>query len=134
VDSLSTRGDVDTTRLAYLGLSLGAGTRRLHAAVEPRYRAVVFVGGGIHRAATLMLPEVNPISFAPFIVAPTLMINGRQDEDTPYRTNALPLWNLLRGPKEAVVVDGGHLVPEVLRVPAVNGFLDRVLGPVRFSP
>jgi hypothetical protein len=62
------------------------------------------------------------------------MINGRQDEDTPYRTNALPLWNLLRGPKEAVVVDGGHLVPEVLRVPAVNGFLDRVLGPVRFSP
>ena len=44
---------------------------------------------------------------------------------------ALPLWNLLREPKELVLVDGsGHVPPLEARVPAINEFLDRTLGPV----
>jgi len=46
-------------------------------------------------------------------------------------TRALPLWNLLREPKQLVLVDGaGHLPPLEARVPAINKFLDQMLGPV----
>ena len=35
-------------------------------------------------------------------------------------------------PKELVLIEGaGHIVPLEDRIPAINGFLDRTLGPVR---
>jgi pimeloyl-ACP methyl ester carboxylesterase len=60
------------------------------------------------------------------------MLNGRQDEEHPWLTRALPLWNLLREPKELVLIEGaGHHPPAEARVPPINAFLDRTLGPVR---
>jgi len=47
-------------------------------------------------------------------------------------TRGLPQWNLLREPKELVLVEGGGpLVPVADRIPAINDFLNRHLGPVR---
>jgi pimeloyl-ACP methyl ester carboxylesterase len=76
------------------------------------------------------LPEASNINFAPRIQAPKLLLNGLQDEEHPWLTQALPLWNLLTEPKELVLVDeAGHVPPLESRVPALRDWMDRVLGP-----
>ena len=132
LDYLETRADVDTAALAYVGLSFGAGSRLPFAAVEERYKAVVLVGGGIDERMHPTLPEASNINFAPYIRPPKLLINGLHDEEHPWLTRGLPLWNLLREPKDSVLVEGvGHVAPPEVLVPAMVGWLDRTLGPVR---
>ncbi|UCD25107.1 MAG: hypothetical protein JSW51_04060, partial [Gemmatimonadota bacterium] len=132
IDYLETRDEIDMERLAYVGLSLGAGSRLPFAAVDERFRAVVLIGAGIDERMHPTLPEAANFNFAPYIMPPKLMINGRQDEEHPWSTRALPLWNLLREPKELVLLDGaGHHPPVELRVSPTNAFLDKTLGPVR---
>ena len=129
---LETRGDIDTDRLAYVGLSWGAGSRSVLAAVDDRFDAVIFVGAGIDERMQPVLPEAFNVNFLPYIEAPKLMVNGRQDEEHPWLTRALPFWELLREPRELVLADNeGHAPSLETRVPAINGFLDRVFGPVR---
>jgi formylglycine-generating enzyme required for sulfatase activity/dienelactone hydrolase len=132
IDYLETRDEIDVERLAYVGLSLGAGSRLPFAAVDERYRAVILMGAGIDERVLPTLPEAANFNFAPYIKPPKLMINGRQDEEHPWNTRALPLWNLLREPKELVLLDGaGHHPPVEMRVQPINAFLDKTLGPVR---
>jgi formylglycine-generating enzyme required for sulfatase activity/tRNA A-37 threonylcarbamoyl transferase component Bud32 len=131
MDYLETRGDIDRTRLAYVGLSLGAGSRLPFAAVDDRFRSVVLIGAGIDERVQPTLPEAANFNFAPYIRPPKLVLNGRQDEEHPWNTRGLPLWNLLREPKELVLVEGaGHHPPLEQRVAPINAFLDRTLGPV----
>ena len=136
LDYLATRADVDMRRLAFVATSWGAGSRLPLAAVDDRFRAMVFIGGGIdERMSLAALPEASSINFAPYIRPPKLLLNGRDDEEDPWLTRALPLWNLLREPKQLVLVPGaGHIVPLEIRVPAINRFLDQTLGPVRRAP
>ena len=132
LDYLATRGDIDMQRLAYMAVSWGAGSRLPLAAVDDRFRAVVLVGGGIDERLQPTLPEALNINFAPYIRPPKLLVNGRNDEEHPWLTRGLPLWNLLREPKQLVLVpDAGHVPPLEARVPAINKFLDQTLGPVR---
>ena len=92
---------------------------------------VVLIGAGIDERVQPTLPEAANFNFAPYIKPPKLMINGRQDEEHPWNTRALPLWNLLREPRELVLLDGaGHYPPAEMRVQPINVFLDRTLGPV----
>ena len=79
----------------------------------------------------MTLPEANPINFAPHISAPKLMLHGRYDEDTPFKTRAEPLFKLLREPKRLVMFEGSHVPPTELFVTNINAFLDEALGPVR---
>jgi pimeloyl-ACP methyl ester carboxylesterase len=133
VDYLATRPDIDLQHLAYVAVSWGAGSRLLLAAVDERFHAVVLLGGGIdERISATALPEASSVNFAPYIRPPKLLLNGRDDEEDPWLTRGLPLWNLLREPKQLVLVPGaGHMVPLQARVAAINKFLDQVLGPVR---
>ena len=39
-----TRADIDSTRLGYIAMSFGAGSRLVFAAADPRFRAVVLLG------------------------------------------------------------------------------------------
>ncbi|MCZ6915634.1 MAG: hypothetical protein O7I93_02555 [Gemmatimonadetes bacterium] len=81
--------------------------------------------------ADALLPKADNVNFAPYIDVPKLLLNGRNDEEHPWYTRALPLWNLLREPKELILVDGAGHVPSVEeRIPAINDFLDRTLGRV----
>ncbi|MGH7548140.1 MAG: SUMF1/EgtB/PvdO family nonheme iron enzyme, partial [Gemmatimonadales bacterium] len=131
IDYLATRDDIDLRRLAYVAVSWGAGSRLPLAAVDDRFRAVILVGGGIDERLQPTLPEAANYNFAPFIRAPKLLLNGRDDEEHPWFTRALPLWVLLREPKKLVLVEGaGHVPPLEARVPAINEFLDQTLGPV----
>jgi dienelactone hydrolase len=132
IDYLATRDEMDMSKLSYIGLSWGAGSRLPFVAVEDRFRAVVLMGAGIDERLQPTLPEASNINFAPHIRAPKLVLNGRDDEEHAWLTRGLPLWNLLREPKQLVLVPGaGHTVPLEARVPAINRFLDRTLGPVQ---
>ncbi|HSK18273.1 MAG TPA: SUMF1/EgtB/PvdO family nonheme iron enzyme [Longimicrobiales bacterium] len=129
LDYLETRDDIDAGAIAYVGTSWGAGSRLLFAAVDDRFRAVVLVGAGIDERVHPTLPEASNINFAPHIRAPTLVVNGREDEEHPWRTRAQPLWNLLSEPKELSLFDGvGHVPPDEMRIPAIREFLDRHLA------
>ena len=131
VDYLETRTDIDKRRLAYVGTSWGAGSRLPLAAIDDRFHAVVLIGGGIDERLQPTLPEASNINFAPYIRPPKLLLNGDADEEHPWQTRGLPLWNLLRQPKQLVLVPGvGHAPPLQDRVPAINRFLDQTLGPV----
>jgi dienelactone hydrolase len=131
VDYATTRADIDSSRIAYVGQSWGAGSRLVFAGVDDRFKAVVLIGAGIDERVQPTLPEAANFNFAPYIRAPKLVVNGRQDEEHPWLTRGLPLWNLLVEPKELVLIDGvGHHPPPEVRVPPINAFLDKVLGPV----
>jgi formylglycine-generating enzyme required for sulfatase activity/dienelactone hydrolase len=134
LDYLATRDDIDMDRVAFIGSSWGStNTGVIIAAIEKRYRTVVFVAGGIHPYSVKALPEVNMINFAPYIKPPKLLLNGRYDEAFPLETAARPFFKLLREPKQLSLVVGGHVPPLEKRVPIINKWLDETLGPVKFE-
>ena len=128
LDYLETRDDIETRKIAFYDVSLT--NLALVPAVEPRYRSVVFVGIGLPKLWVNAIPEANPINFAPHIHAPKLMLHGRFDESNPLKSEAEPLYNLLREPKRLEVFNGGHVPPLEVSVPIVNAWLDTTLGPV----
>ena len=134
LDYLATRGDIDMDKIAHLGFSWGADAiGAVYAAIEDRYRSVIFIGGGIHPYIRLLLPEANAINFAPYIKPPKLMLHGRYDEVAAFKTRALPLYTLMQEPKRLALVDAGHMPPLEIRVPIINNWLDETLGPVKFE-
>ena len=132
MDYLETRDDIDMDRLAYAAISRGAASRLAFAGVDDRYKAAVLIGGGIDERFRPTLPEADPVNFAPYLGVPVLLVNGREDEEHPWLTRGLPLWNLLSEPKELELVEGsGHQPDLEVRVPRVNAWLDEQLGRVR---
>jgi pimeloyl-ACP methyl ester carboxylesterase len=70
-------------------------------------------------------------NFAPRVIMPTLIINGRHDFGLPYETSQLPMLRALGTPdadKRLAVFDSGHVPPwnEVIR--ETLDWLDRYLG------
>lgn len=131
LDYLETRSDLDSSRVAFFGLSAGARIGLILAAIEGRYRSVFLGGSGVVKSDLQTIAGANPINFAPHIRPPKLMMLGRYDEDTPLKTQAEPLFKLLRGPKRLVLYDGPHVPPPEFLVPAMNNWLDETLGPVK---
>jgi formylglycine-generating enzyme required for sulfatase activity/pimeloyl-ACP methyl ester carboxylesterase len=130
LDYLATRSDIDSSRIAYVGYSQGATEGLIYAAVEPRYRSVVFIAGGIWEPVKDALPENDLQNFAARIRAPKLLINGRFDEVHPFRTMIEPLYRILPQPKKLLLYDGSHTPPIEVAVPAVNTWLDETMGPI----
>jgi len=134
VDYLETRNDIDITRLAYFGVSLGAHTGVKHLALEPRFKAGVLASGGLLLAPEFKLaPEADHINFAPRVKVPTLMMNGRYDQWFPLQTSQVPLFKMLGTPpehKRHAVFDVAHRVPQKERIKETLDWLDRYLGKV----
>jgi serine/threonine protein kinase/formylglycine-generating enzyme required for sulfatase activity/dienelactone hydrolase len=131
LDYLETRNDIDMTRLAYWGYSAGAHSGFVFTAIEPRYRSIVFISGGIKQEWRRMIPEANQINFASHIKQPKLMLNGRYDEDFAFKTQVEPLFKLLREPKRLELYDGGHSPTFEVATSIINGWLDETLGKVK---
>jgi dienelactone hydrolase len=132
IDYLATRPDIDTTRLAYYGLSWGGFLGGLMPAVEPRFRTVVLYVAGLEQQRGQ--PEVEPINFLPRIRMPVLMLNGRYDYFFPVETSQRPFFRLLGTPpqlKRQVIYEGGHSVPRPQLITETLSWLDRYLGPVQ---
>jgi len=132
IDYLETRDDIDLEKLAYAAISRGAASRLAFGGVDDRYAAAVLIGGGIDERFRPTLPEADPTNFAPYLGVPVLLVNGREDEEHPWLTRGLPLWNLLGEPKELALIEGsGHRPQQEVIVPLINAWLDETLGPVR---
>lgn len=131
LDYLETRNEIDPTRIAFFGPSAGARIGLILAAVETRFRSVFLMGAGVTKEDLQTIAEANPINFAPHIRGPKLMVSGRYDEDTPLKTQAEPLFKLLRDPKRLVFYEGGHIPHWDFLVKTMNGWLDETMGPVK---
>ena len=134
IDYLETRTDIDSTRLAYYGLSAGAMVAPIMTAIEGRFKASVLVAGGWF--FDRVPPEADGIHFAPRARMPVLMLNGRLDFVFPVETSQLPMLRLLGAPdkdKRHVLFDAGHGLPRIPVIREVLDWLDRYLGPVRCS-
>ena len=76
----------------------------------------------------MIAPAANAINFLPHIAAPKLMMQGRYDEDSPYASQFLPLYNLLREPKRTFIYEGPHVPPRELYLRESQKWFDETLG------
>lgn len=132
VDYLESRSDIDSQRLAYYGISWGAVLGPVMNVAEKRFKAAIFVAGGCNN--TKILPEIDPMNYAPRIKLPVLMINGRFDFQIPLDTCQEPFFRLLgTAPqdKKHVLFDTGHSPPQLPVMKEALNWLDRYLGQVK---
>ena len=130
LDYLETRPDLERSRIAFVARSAGSWTGLILAAVEPRYRSVMLTGTGVKPQEVSDAAAANRINFAPQITVPKLMLHGRYDEDVPFKSEAEPLFGLLREPKRIEVYEGSHIPPMSVAIPVTTKWLDETLGPV----
>jgi dienelactone hydrolase len=131
IDYLETRADFDSKRIAYMGVSMGAGLGVILAGVEERLKAVVFLDGGFYYEK--QLPGANQADFAPRIKAPTLLISGRFDWIFLGKQALLKLIGAPPADKKAVLLETAHDVSEQRAdlVREVITWLDKYLGKVQ---
>ena len=130
VDYLETRSDIDLQRLGYYSLSMGAYFGPIPVALEPRIKVAVFVSGGLR----FNYPdEIQPANFMPRVKVPVLLVNGREDFQSPTEAQQQFL-ELLGSPasdKRLESLEGGH-VPNDMRglIRLVLDWYDKYLGSV----
>ena len=132
VDYAVTRPDVDTTRLAYAGISWGGRMAGVMLAVEPRFKVAVLNVPGLSMLP--MRPEEDPVNFLPRIHIPVLMLSGRYDSGFPLELSQKPFFRLLGTPaadKKHVLNESGHFLPRPVMMRESLAWLDHYLGPVR---
>jgi eukaryotic-like serine/threonine-protein kinase len=132
LDYLETRRDFDTTKMAYLGFSLGGAEAPVLLAIEKRFKAAVLLSAGFHLHD--FLPEDDEINFDRHVSTPTLVLNGLYDGDFPVESSQRPLFQLMGTPpkdKKLVIYESGHgAFPRPAAVRESLDWLDKYLGPV----
>jgi serine/threonine protein kinase/formylglycine-generating enzyme required for sulfatase activity len=131
LDYLETRNDIDSKKIAFFGPSSGASVGLIVAAVDRRYASVFLAASGIRKSNIRWIAEANKVNFAPHIQGPTLLLQGRYDEILAWKTEAEPLYKLLREPKRLILHDGGHAPTVELFATTTHRWLDETLGPVK---
>jgi eukaryotic-like serine/threonine-protein kinase len=129
IDYLRSRPDIAADRIAYFGVSLGAGRAALVLGVEPRFRTAILWSGGLPTVSAP--PEVDPINFAPRVTTPVLMLNGRDDFTFPVEESQEPLYRSFGTPaadKARATYPGGHVFPFSRMIKDSLDWLDRYLG------
>jgi hypothetical protein len=134
VDYMETRPDLDTKKLAFYGVSIGATEGPRLVTVDGRFRTLVMTSGALYPNPP---PETDAWNFAPRVRVPALMLNGRNDFLVPFEPAQRLLFEAL-GTKDKVFkrYDGGHT--NLLTRPDLIGeiltWLDKYLGPVDVRP
>lgn len=132
VDYLETRDDIDKDHLAFFAISWGGSLFPIFTALEKRFKAIVIWSGGCDPET--VLPEADPMNFAPRVKVPTLLINGRYDFVFPLETCQEPLFRALGSPtpdKKHILHDTGHMPGLLVMMKDTLDWLDHYLGPVR---
>ncbi|MCG6989659.1 MAG: protein kinase [Gemmatimonadetes bacterium] len=131
VDYVVSRPDLDSTKLAYYGLSWGGRLAPIMLCVEPRLKVAVLNVAGLR--AQMGYPEVEPVYFLPHVKIPVLMLSGRYDFYFNVESSQNPMFDLLGTPpedKRHVIAEGSHYVPRPVLIKETLDWLDRYLGPV----
>jgi pimeloyl-ACP methyl ester carboxylesterase len=134
LDYLATRPDIDSSRLAYLGVSMGAAQGVVNATLlQKRLKTAVFLDGGYFLDAPP--PGADQADFAPRLKIPLLMVNGRNDYVFSVQQSQNPLFEMLGtrpADKRHVLLDTAHDVigqrPQLVH--EVLAWLDEYLGRV----
>ena len=133
IDYLETRNDIDRARLAYSGASYGAIFGPVMVQTAGRFKAAVWLFGGLLGRA--LLPESEPLNFLPRVKIPVLMINGQNDYLCAPLESQMPMFRMIGTPvkhKRHLVMEGGHVPRQTSEVFRQAGdWLDKYLGPVR---
>jgi dienelactone hydrolase len=134
LDYLATRSDIDTARIAFLGVSMGSAEGVIYTTLlQDRLKTDILLDGGFflgpHR------PGSDQADFAPRLAIPVLMLNGRYDFSFALERSQTPLFEMLGTPRDKkrhVVLDTPHDVrnsrAEMMSV--VLKWLDQYPGPV----
>jgi formylglycine-generating enzyme required for sulfatase activity len=134
LDYLATRKDIDSSKLAYLGVSMGSADGViLSTLLQDRLKTAILLDGGFFMQA----PPAggDQAEFAIRMKKPVLMVNGKYDYTFPVESAQDPLFKMLGTPaaeKKHVLLDTPHDVTEDrehLRA-AVLEWLDQYLGRV----
>jgi len=123
IDYLSTRSEIDSTRIGIYGGSMGAGQCLKLGPVEPRVKAVVLRGPGL--SADQWNPGVDDrIHFLPRMgKRPVMVLNGFYDH--PWAVHGtLCILRHLQGPVQMQWYDTSHTVPPELYVDDMLSWLD----------
>ncbi len=134
LDYLATRQDIDSHKLAYLGVSMGSAKGVIISTLlQNRLKTAVFLDGGYFLSPPT--PGTDQADFAPRLKIPVLMVNGRYDFSFSLEKSQNPLFATLGTPaadKRHIVLDTPHDVtqqrPQLVK--AVLGWLDHYLGRV----
>ena len=132
MDYLWTRPEIDHDRLAYYGLSWGGEEAPIMTTVEDRFKVAVLLSGGCDNDK--VLPEVDPMNYAPHVKLPVLMINGRYDFEIPLDSCQEPFFRALGTPakdKRHILYESGHAAPLMPVFKETLDWLDHYLGPVK---
>jgi len=134
LDYLATRKDIDSSRLAYLGVSMGAADGViLSSLLQDRLKTAIFLDGGYFLAQ----PRAggDQAEFAVRLKMPVLMVNGKYDYTFSVQDAQDPLFKMLGTPeaeKKHVLLDTPHDVTEDRDhlKKAVLDWMDQYLGRV----
>jgi dienelactone hydrolase len=130
IDYLETRPDIDSSKIAYYGMSWGGRLGTIIPAVEKRLKISILVAGGLGRVVAR--PEANSINYVTRIRIPTLMLNGMYDISIDELIR--PMYELLGTPKEdkkLILYETDHIPPRAEYIKETLAWLDKYLGPVR---
>ncbi|MFN2604421.1 MAG: alpha/beta hydrolase family protein, partial [Gemmatimonadaceae bacterium] len=131
IDYLTTRSDMDTSRIAYFGHSWGSNEAPLVLATDNRIKTAVLYVAGLGMED--IRPEADPFNFLPHVTMPVLMLNGKYDFFFPLDLAQKPFFQVLGTPadkKKWIVYEGGHDVPRMALIRETLAWLDKYLGPV----
>jgi len=121
LDYLATRGDIDTTRIGLVGLSMGGMETFALTAVDSRVKVAVAGVTPVGATKNFITIPVAPQTFAGAIrTTPFLMLMGRTD-DYYSVDEARQLFESIASPKkELVFYDSGHRMPPEYAAKAVS--------------
>ncbi|MEO8100771.1 MAG: protein kinase [Acidobacteriota bacterium] len=134
LDYLEGRSEIDKSKIAFSGYSLGGGIAPILLAMEGRFKAAVLSSGGFWFERALF-PEADGTNFVTRVKLPVLMLNARYDILFPVETAQLPIFRRLGTPdkdKKHITYEAGHgALPYREEVRETLDWLDQYLGPVR---
>ena len=125
LDALAALEAIDSGRIAYAGLSLGAVVGATFCALDPRPRAAALALGGAGRGRSELDPLLHVGRIAP---RPLLFVNATRDAIVS-RERAERLHAAAEDPKEVLWFDSGHTDLPGRALRAIWLFLQRSLLP-----
>jgi formylglycine-generating enzyme required for sulfatase activity/dienelactone hydrolase len=132
IDYLETRPELDTSKLAYEGLSWGGIWGGILPAIDTRIKVAVLLGGGLYLDYP---PEYSQVNFAPRIKIPILIQGGKYDGVLPVESHQKPflaLFGKAEKDKQLRIYETGHAVWNKNEAHKDEfDFLDKFLGPVK---
>lgn len=131
IDYLQSRADIDSQKLAFMGMSWGGNMGAIIPAVENRIGASVIIAGGL---VGLGRPEVYDCNYVRRVKVPTIMLNGKYDAILPPELSQRPMFELLGTPdehKKYLLYETDHIPPRNEYIRETLAWLDKYLGPVK---